>query len=117
MSMRISSAPALLVLLAACSVAESPSPSGDTVECAIGAGVDLSPDCTLEQVAGTQEIVIHHPDGGFRRFTRDPATGTLVPFDGAELLAVQPGAGGALQFAVGGDRYSIPPDLLTPASQ
>lgn len=116
MSLRISSLLAVLPLLAACG-AQSPPPPGDTVDCAIGAGADLASDCTLEQVAGTGEIVIHHPDGGFRRFVIDAATGGVAPLDGAEPLVQQPGKGGAVQFAVGDDRYSIPPDLLAPATQ
>lgn len=115
MSLRISSPLALALLLAACG-AESPPPPGDTVDCAIGAGADLSAVCTLEKVAGTPDIVIHHPDGGFRRFTRDPAAGGLVPLDGAEPLVPQTGENGALQFAVGEDRYSIPPEMLVPAA-
>jgi hypothetical protein len=116
MSLRISS-PLALLLLAGCGAAESPPPPGDKVDCAIGAGADLSPVCTLEQVAGTPDIVIHHPDGGFRRLTRDPATGGLVPLDGAEPLVPAHGAGGKLSFTVGADRYSIAPELLTPAPQ
>lgn len=115
MSMRIFS-PLALVLLAACA-AESPPPPGDTVDCAIGAGADLAAQCTLEKVAGSQEIVIHHPDGGFRRFARDAATGGLAPLDGAEALVPEAGVAGAVQFAVGEDRYSIPPELLSRAPQ
>jgi len=102
------------VLLAGCG-ATSPPPPGDTIDCAIGAGADLSSVCTLEQVAGTPDIVIHHPDGGFRRLTRDPATGVLVPLDGAEPLVPERGAGGSLRFKVGAARYSIAPELLGPA--
>jgi len=112
MCLRISSA-ALLVALTACG-AQSPPPPGDIVDCAIGAGAELSPVCTLELVAGTQEIVIHHPDGGFRRLSRDLATGSLAPLDGAEPLVPEPVESGALQFVIGADRYSIPPDLLEP---
>lgn len=110
---RISSLLALIAL-AACG-AQSPPPPGDTVDCAIGAGADFSPDCTLEQITGTPQIVIHHPDGGFRRFARDPATGALASRDGAEALVPQAGEGGAVQFAVGGDRYRFPPEILSPA--
>jgi hypothetical protein len=126
MSLRISSALGLLVALAACGAESSPPPPGtpdsadqpgSAVDCAIGGVADLSPVCTLELIAGTQEIVIHHPDGGFRRFTRDPATGDLAPFDGAEPLVPQAGEGGATRFAVGPDRYSIPAELLAPARE
>jgi hypothetical protein len=112
MSLRISSPLGLLIAVAACGGDVSPPPQGDTVDCAIGAGADLSPVCTLEQVEGAGEIVIHHPDGGFRRLARDDETGALAALDGAEPLVMEQGS--VLQFSVGADRYSIPPELLTP---
>lgn len=111
MFLRISSSFAAPALLAGCG-AESPPPPGDTVDCAIGGEADLASVCTLEKVAGRAEFVIHHPDGGFRRFTRDPATGTIAPVDGAASLVPQAGEGGAFTFAVEADRYSVPPELL-----
>jgi hypothetical protein len=114
MSLRISSALGLFVLLAACGGAESPPPPGDAVDCAIGAGAEFSPVCTLERVAGTQEVVLHHPDGGFRRLIRDPETGALAPLDGAEPLASTADDTQALQFAIGQDRYHIRRTLLEP---
>jgi hypothetical protein len=116
MSLRISSALGLLGLLAACG-SESPPPPGDEIDCAIGTGADFSAVCTLEQVTGTQDIVLHHPDGGFRRLTRDPATGTLAPLDGAEPMVSETGSDSALQFAIGADRYRIPLALLEPPPQ
>lgn len=112
MCLRISSALAAFALLAACG-AESPPPPGAEVECAIGTGADFSPVCTLEQVVGG-EVVIHHPDGGFRRFARSADAGALVPLDGAEPLVPEPGVADATGFGVGADRYRIPPALLTP---
>jgi hypothetical protein len=120
MCLRISSAlaaPALLLLLLAGCGATSPPPPGEKVECAIGAGADLSPVCTLEQVANTGDLVLHHPDGGFRRLTRDPATGALAPRDGAEPLVPEADAGDAVQFAIGPDRYRIPRALLAPPAR
>ncbi len=114
MSLRISSPLAALVLCAACSGSESPLPPGDEIDCAIGAGAAFLPVCTLERVAGTQDIVVHHPDGGFRRLTRDPATGVLAPLDGAEPLVSTADDAQALQFAIGQDRYRIPRALLEP---
>lgn len=114
MFLRISSTLALSALtLAACGGEVSPPPPGEMVECAIGAGVDMAAVCTLERAEG-DEIVIHHPDGGFRRFLRDSAGGTLAPLDGAESLVMTEGEGAALAFAVGEDRYRIPPELLAP---
>ncbi|OBV12464.1 hypothetical protein [Erythrobacter dokdonensis] len=115
MSLRISSALGCLALLAGCG-SESPPPPGDQVECAVGAGADYSPVCTLEKVAASGELVLHHPDGGFRRLIRNPATGALVPVDGAEPLIPEDTGEGAVQFAVGADRYRIPRTLLDPPS-
>ena len=115
MCLRISSALASLGLLAACA-GESPPPPGETIECAIGAGAELSPVCTLERVAGTQALVLHHPDGGFRRLARDPATNTLTPLDGAEPLVAQPSDGNAIAFAIGADSYRVPLELLKPGT-
>jgi hypothetical protein len=112
MCLRISSTLAALAVLTGCGAAESPPPPGDEVECAIGAGAALSPVCTLE-LAGN-DVILHHPDGGFRRLTRDPATGALAPRDGAEVLVPEQGGAGAEAFAIGADRYLIPRTLLDP---
>lgn len=114
MSLRISSPLALLSLLAACGAPESPPPPGDDIECAIGTGAEFASVCKLERVAGTQQIIIHHPDGGFRRVTVDPATGALAPLDGADPLVLEQGEG-VIQFAIGSDRYRIPRKPPAPA--
>jgi hypothetical protein len=115
MCLRISSPLAALALLAGCGQPESPPPPGDEVECAIGTGAELSPVCTLERVG--DEVILHHPDGGFRRLVRDPATGTLAPRDGAEVLVPEQGGDSAEAFAIGADRYRIPRKLLDPPAQ
>lgn len=104
MYLRISSAFGLMAVLTACG-AGSPPPEGEKVDCAIGEATDLAPVCTLE-LAG-DGIVVHHPDGSFRRFTRDQAGGALIPRDGAEVMVP---AGDS--FAIGPDRYRIPPALI-----
>lgn len=112
MSLRISSALAALALLTACGAPESPPSPGEDIECAIGEGTEFASVCKLERVAGTQKIIIHHPDGGFRRLTFDPATETLAPLDGAEPVMLEQGQG-VIQFRIGPDRYRIsrePPD-------
>jgi hypothetical protein len=116
MSLRISSALALAAALAACG-AESPPPPGDRIDCAIGDVTELAADCTLEAIADSTDFVIHHPDGGFRRFTHNPDTGVIAPVDGAAPLISQGGVGGALNFAVEADRYRIPPELLAAAPE
>jgi hypothetical protein len=115
MSLRISSALALISLLAACGDT-SPPPGGEAVECAIGEGAAFAQVCILERVAGTREIILHHPDGGFRRLTLDPASGALAPVDGADPVIIEPGEG-ALQFAIGADRYRIPREPVAAPTQ
>jgi hypothetical protein len=105
MSLRISSALVALAVLAGCG-AESPAPAGDKIACAIGAEADFAEVCTLERVAGSTQIVLHHPDGGFRRMSLDPASGALAPLDGAEPMVIDEGQG-FVQFAIGPDRYRI----------
>ena len=104
-----------LALLAGCEQAESPLPPGEKVECAIGAGAALSPVCTLERVGS--DIILHHPDGGFRRLIRDPATGGLAPRDGAETLVPEQRGAEAIAFAIDADRYLVPRRLLDPPAQ
>ena len=116
MCSRTSSALGLLALLAACMDAQS-SPPGDEVYCAMGAGADFAPVCTLERVAGGAQFVLHHPDGGFRRLTSDPVTGALAPFDGADPLLSVVDDGQALQFAIGQNRYRIARALLEPSAR
>jgi hypothetical protein len=105
MCLRISSA-ALALAVAGCG-AGSPLPQGETVDCAIGNTADFAPVCILERAGDS--VVVHHPDGSFRRFTLDPARGGLSPRDGAEALVP---AGDS--FAVGADRYRIPASLIAP---
>ncbi len=106
MSLRISSLSLAFALLAGCG-AQSPEPAGDTIACAIGQGAEFAEVCTLERIAGTPQIIVHHPDGGFRRLSYDPATGTLAALDGADPVVLEEGQG-VLQFAVGQDRYRLP---------
>lgn len=115
MFLRISSAVLALGIVAACGDA-SPPPEGETIACAIGQGAPFADVCTLERVAGAGAVILHHPDGGFRRLTLDPATGMPTPLDGAETAVIEQ-ADGALQFAIGADRYRIPRGpAATPAS-
>jgi hypothetical protein len=128
MCLRISSAVILLAasVLAGCgsdggsapspNASASASPSGAAMTCAIGAGASLSPGCFIERVAASNEIILYHPDGGFRRLTRDPANGALAPRDGAAPLVLETSAQDVVQFTIGTDRYRIPLALLNGTS-
>jgi len=108
-----------LALLAALSIsgcsaeeqpgAPEPEKPREHVFCALDGAEQFTSDCTLERSrAGEGEVlVVHHPDGGFRRFTlgRDPAG--LVTADGADQARPAPN-GALLDVRVGRDRYRFP---------
>ena len=61
------------------------------------------------------EVVMHHPDGGFRRFMLDDQNGWIVA-DGAEQVDFErlsmpsfggDGDDGFWEFSVGSDRYRV----------
>lgn len=106
--MRIVAATAPLIILAACS-SESAPPPGDQIECALGAGAEFEAVCTLEQASDDGEtlLVIHHPDGGFRRLTVLSEGKGVAATDGAGALA-QSLSGDRLDVAIDGDRYRLP---------
>ncbi|WP_285709624.1 hypothetical protein [Erythrobacter oryzae] len=106
MSSRTSSAALAFAMLAGCG-AQSPGPQGQTIACAIGKGADFADVCTLERVAGSPQIILHHPDGGFRRLMIDPANGAPDALDGADPVVLEQGSG-VWQFAIGSDRYRLP---------
>jgi len=60
-------------------------------------------------------FVIHHPDGGFRRFRLGNDAGQRITVaDGAQTVVneMQNDATGALEFAIGVDRYRVNTDLI-----
>jgi hypothetical protein len=118
--MRISDGGAILavmVLLAGCSgdpastEAESLTGGDDSrVACALGDEVEFTEKCDVERVqnGGTRELVMRHPDGGFRRFEIVSDGRGLVAADGAEEAVVTPLSDGRIQLSVGSDRYRLP---------
>ena len=113
MCLRISSALITLGLaLAGCTPAAAP-PPGNAVECALGAGAALAQDCIFAREAQGGRFVLHHPDGGFRRFRFDPRAEAVRAADGAEPVRDQASDGATLSFAVGDDQYRVPLRLLT----
>ncbi|MEP0391999.1 MAG: hypothetical protein ABJ205_14675 [Erythrobacter sp.] len=111
MYLRIFSSVFALSALTACEATQSPEPEGETLDCAIGAGAELSNVCTLEWVGEErgQEFLVHHPDGGFRRFTLSEDASKVVVKDGAEdVEMVEPAPSGFWQFSVSSDQYLVP---------
>lgn len=122
MSLRIFSAPLVLLLIAGCSK-ESPAPDGQTIDCAIGPGAEFSDVCTLEPVATNagnvgKAFLLHAPDGSFRRVAFDSELTQWSAADGADDIAVieerTSGASsdGHFILEIAGDRYIVPQAML-----
>lgn len=99
-----------LLMLAACSQAEesgepAPAPSGETIACAVGDPPAFDEECVVERVG--DDIVVHHPDGSFRRLILDPEGAGLIAADGAEASR-QRIMGNWLILEVGTHSYRFP---------
>ena len=105
-----------LVALAACSqgggeAAEAPAtiPGAEVIDCALGGSADFGPDCVVERAEtdGIRQLVVRHPDGGFRRFDITDDGSGLVTSDGADPVQAELD-GSTLAVEVGPDRYRFP---------
>lgn len=99
-------------LATACSAGGEPPPAGDAIACALARAQDLADSCVVERVHenGSEILVIHHPDGGFRRLIVLPS-GSLIAADGADQAVVSEEQQ-QLAVTLGQDRYRIPQALL-----
>jgi hypothetical protein len=91
------------ILLAACSggpVQEQADAGAVPIECAVGPGSELAPDCLVE--ANGEALVIRHPDGSFRRLIRDGDSLSSADGAGEPVMARE---GETVEFTVDGDRY------------
>lgn len=116
------SRPLLAVLLAGLAAACSgggaaPVPDGDTVACAVGGAADFAEGCLVERVheAGSDILVLHHPDGGFRRLIVLPSGG-LIAADGAATAEVTEQQG-VFEVTLEQDRYRVPQALVARNAQ
>lgn len=114
MSLRISSLGLFCLAVCACSANETPEPEGEEIECAIGPGSEFAGVCTLEVISDV-EFIIHHPDGGFRRFVWAD-NGVLAVADGAEPVQYERVTEASREFGLEVDRYRLPTDLMLPPS-
>ncbi len=99
-------------MLAGC-LDTSPAPEGLPLECAIGPGAAFDRACLLETVS-VDEVVLHRPDGGFRRLIREKGN-RLVPADGADAIRVLDsgdGDEGERIFLIGDEQYRVPDSAL-----
>ncbi|MGD9809734.1 MAG: hypothetical protein AB7U35_00180 [Sphingobium sp.] len=107
--MRISDPLALaagMVMLSACSGAADPKLPGRPVDCRVGGMPDFARDCTMEE-DGFDGFILHHPDGGFRRFRLSRGDMSTATTDGAEKVVLTRDQDGAWRITVGGDVYRL----------
>jgi len=106
------------LLLSACSPNASTVPAGDLVDCALAGAAQFSHDCSVERSAqnGDPVLVVHHPNGGFRRFTVLDGGRSVGAADGAQALAVAAN-GQWVDVAADNDRYRFPAKMLSDAAR
>jgi hypothetical protein len=106
--------PAALAVLVGCSGETQRDPvagaDDSRVACALGSDTEFAQKCDVERVQNgdRRELVLRHPDGGFRRFEIVTDGRGLIAADGAEQAVVTPLEDGRIQLSVGDDRYRIP---------
>ncbi len=109
----------LALLLGACSPnASGASEAGvELIDCATGGAADFTRACPVERGVqnGDPVLVVHNPNGAFRRFIVLDGGQSVTAADGAQALAIT-GNGNGLEVSVDGDRYRFPAKMLRDAA-
>lgn len=100
------------LLLVACSGEKEPGPvalAQEHIDCAVGGVPALTPSCSVERIEkdGRLTLVVHHQDGGSRRF-EVKADGTGVTTMDSAMPPKVRLMGDRLDVSVGADRYIFP---------
>ena len=80
------------------------------VSCALAGAAAFGPDCTIEKrVSGDGlTLIIHHPDGGFRRLTVTSDGRGVITADGSQTASVSIVDPATIEVAIEKDRYRLP---------
>jgi hypothetical protein len=80
------------------------------VSCALAGATAFAPDCTIEKIPAGDglALVIHHPDGGFRRLLVTTDGRGVIAADGSQAAAVSIVDPATIEVAVDQDRYRLP---------
>jgi hypothetical protein len=112
--LRVRAAIAALSLLAGCGrggdSATGEPVAGRPLPCALAGATAFKPVCTVERTetaAGTT-LILHHPDGGFRRLLVAGDGSGVVAADGADAALVTTVDPTTIEVALAGDRYRLP---------
>jgi hypothetical protein len=80
------------------------------IPCALHGARAFGNGCSVER-STTQEglvLILHHPDGGFRRLLVTTDGRGVVAADGSEQASVAVVGPGMIEVAIGEDRYRLP---------
>jgi hypothetical protein len=83
---------------------------GASVPCALAGSTSFAAQCTVERMTAGNSLVLvmHHPDGGFRRLLVATDGRGVMTADGSEPATVAVVDPGTIEVGVGGDRYRLP---------
>jgi hypothetical protein len=81
-----------------------------TVSCALAGAAAFSSDCTIEKLVSGDglALIIHHPDGGFRRLIVTTDGRGVITADGAQAALVSIVDPATIEVTVDKDRYRLP---------
>lgn len=92
------------------------------IECALGGSETFAQECMVERTERSWQtiFIVHHPDGGFRRFDvvkeNEGDALTLETSDGADQVEINV-TGEEMRVQVARDRYVFPADLTAMAAE
>jgi len=107
--------PLLLLALAGChkrahdTIAEA-AEHGAVVPCALAGAKTFKPECAVERTTEGDGLmlIMHHPDGGFRRLLVTTDGRGVVTADGSDQATIAVIDPGTIEVTVGDDRYHLP---------
>ncbi|WBO21472.1 hypothetical protein [Sphingomonas abietis] len=81
-----------------------------SVPCALAGAQSFTAHCTIERMVSGDGLVlvVHHPDGGFRRLLVATDGRGVMTADGSDQASVTVVDPGTIEVGVGGDRYRLP---------
>jgi hypothetical protein len=101
-----------LILIAVLSMPGCGRPAGDpepgmrTIDCALAGAAVFAGQCRVETAGDV--LIVHQPDGGFRRLRKVDDGRGVIAADGVEDAHVAWAPDGRLEVTLGQDRYRFP---------
>ncbi len=91
---------------------------GASVPCALAGASSFGAACTVERMNSADGLVLvmHHPDGGFRRLLVATDGRGVMAADGSDQASITVVDPGTIEVGIGGDRYRLPATVKGQAS-